>query len=115
MHPTVFATKALLKISHKEHGVALFSDLHGHSRKKNIFMYGCVAPTAEKNGHKTNAQIKAFPFLLTQQHRYASFKDCTFACERDKESTARIVVFKEVGIQNAYTLEASFYGSDHKY
>jgi len=33
--------------------------------------------------------------------------------EKDKEATARIVLFKEFGIQNSYTLEATFYGSEH--
>lgn len=28
-------------------GVVMSCDMHGHSRKKNIFMYGCVVP--EKN------------------------------------------------------------------
>jgi hypothetical protein len=32
--------------------------------------------------------------------------------EKEKESTARIVLFRELGIVNSYTLEASFYGSD---
>jgi len=28
---------------HLEREVALFVDIHGHSRKKNVFMYGCSA------------------------------------------------------------------------
>ena len=35
------------------------------------------------------------------------------ALEKDKESTARIVLFKELGIINSYTLEATFYGSEN--
>ena len=35
------------------------------------------------------------------------------ALEKEKETTARIVLFKEFGIQNSYTLEATFYGSEH--
>lgn len=34
------------------------------------------------------------------------------ALEKDKEATARIVLFKELGILNSYTLEATFYGSE---
>jgi hypothetical protein len=33
--------------------------------------------------------------------------------EKDKETTARIVLFKELGIVNSYTLEATFFGSEH--
>jgi len=39
-------------------------------------------------------------------------KDCKFASEKEKETTARIVLFKELGILNSYTLESTFYGSD---
>ena len=35
------------------------------------------------------------------------------ALEKDKDTTARIVLFKEFGIQNSYTLEATFFGSEH--
>ena len=39
-------------------------------------------------------------------------KDCKFSCEKEKETTARIVLYKELGILNSYTLESTFYGSD---
>jgi hypothetical protein len=39
-------------------------------------------------------------------------KDCKFACEKEKETTARIVLFKELGILNSYTLETTFFGSE---
>lgn len=38
-----------------------------------------------------------------------SFPDCKFANEKDKESTARISMFKELAILNSYTLESTFY------
>lgn len=40
-----------------------------------------------------------------------SFPDCKFANEREKESTARLVMFKELGIMNSYTLESTFYAA----
>jgi len=39
-HPVIWSLKWLLKRTHDERGVLIFCDLHGHSRKKNIFMYG---------------------------------------------------------------------------
>ena len=41
MQPTVYAIKELLRETHDTRGVFLYVDLHGHSRKKNIFLYGC--------------------------------------------------------------------------
>ena len=40
-HPTIHATKLLLKTLQEGRGVYLYIDLHGHSRKKNSFVYGC--------------------------------------------------------------------------
>ena len=39
-----------------------------------------------------------------------SFDDCRFRMEKYKEATARIVIFKELGVMNSFTLESTFYG-----
>ena len=51
------------------------------------------------------------PFLLDQKNLFFSFADCRFANEREKESTGRMVMFKEFGILNSYTIEATFYAA----
>lgn len=33
--------------------------------------------------------------------------------EKDKDATARIVLYKEFGLLNSYTLEATYYGSEY--
>ena len=43
LHPTIFFTKQLVAAYHRENQVVLFCDMHGHSRKRNVFMYGCVS------------------------------------------------------------------------
>jgi hypothetical protein len=48
MQPTVYAMKELLRETHNTRGVFLYVDLHGHSRKKNIFLYGCDQVTMRK-------------------------------------------------------------------
>jgi hypothetical protein len=40
--------------------------------------------------------------------------DCKFGNEREKESTGRLVCFKEFGILNSYTLESTFYSCYNK-
>lgn len=111
LHPPIYYTKQLIAMFHIEREVELFCDIHGHSRKKNVFMYGCAYPGSDFEGSKKNNFIKILPLLLSQRNKCFSFKDCTFACEKEKESTARIVVFKELGITHSYTLEASFFGA----
>lgn len=39
-----------------------------------------------------------------------SFQDCSFSMRKGRESTARVVVAKELGILNSYTLEGTFAG-----
>ena len=40
LHPVVFAVKKFMRVFSKEREIVLYCDLHGHSRRKNIFMYG---------------------------------------------------------------------------
>ncbi len=61
----------VLEFSSK-HTLGLFLDLHGHSRKKNIFIYGChdlINPYASRE----------FPFLLSKLNKHFSFSDCNFS------------------------------------
>ena len=111
LHPTIYFTKKLVAAYHRENQVVLFCDMHGHSRKRNVFMYGCVSGQTEINQHKNNNLIKVLPYFLAQKNRLFSFNDCKFANEKDKEATARLVMFKQYGILNSYTLESTFYAA----
>ncbi|XP_027852255.2 cytosolic carboxypeptidase Nna1-like [Aphis gossypii] len=106
-HPVIWHTKLMLRRLIEERQVVMFCDLHAHSRKSNIFMYGCEGKGHE--GRKLQEQI--FPLLL---HKNApekfSFEDCNFNIQRSKENTARVVVWL-MGVENSYTMEASFCGS----
>ena len=50
--------------------------------------------------------------MLEKQAEVFSYSDCAFSVQKAKEGTGRVVGWKEIGIQNSYTLEASFCGSD---
>jgi hypothetical protein len=94
-----------------DRSVEIFTDIHGHSRKFNIFTYACCfnENTIEA---RNNQLIKVFPAILNDRLQPFSFKDCRFANEKEKEATARMVMFKEFSILNSYTLEASFFGTE---
>jgi hypothetical protein len=49
------------------------------------------------------------PYMLSQKNKFFQFNDSKFANEKEKESTARLVMFNEFNILNSYTLEATFY------
>jgi hypothetical protein len=96
----------MIKKLQEDRDIFLFCDIHGHSRKKNVFMYG--------NSGKLNDRLKEkiFPCLLDKNCDIFNFPDCNFAVQKAKESTARVVIWKELGITNSFTLEASFCGAD---
>lgn len=50
------------------------------------------------------------PILMAHRVGYFSWKDCMFRIEKAKEATARIVVYKDLGINNSYTMETSMLG-----
>ena len=108
-HPTVYCTKAMIREEHAERTVALYCDLHGHSRKKNVFMYSC------DDRKRPRPTVRVFPKLLSwtpHGRHYVSFHDCAFQVRRGRESTARVVVARDIGIPNSYTLEATYCGPD---
>jgi cytosolic carboxypeptidase protein 2/3 len=105
LYPEIFYTKQMLNKTVGSRPINFFIDVHGHSRKKNIFMYGCH----NKNTDKRNAE-KIFPLVFSKTHSSFSFDDCNFNIQKDKESTGRVVVRKEYSVINSFTLEASFCG-----
>ena len=84
----------------------MYIDLHGHSRKKNVFFYGCCPGSSES----TYARAKSFPYLMSKLYSTFSYGDSCFSVQKDKEGTARVALFKEIKIPEIFTLEASFCG-----
>jgi hypothetical protein len=89
--------------------ISLYLDIHAHSRKGNVFMYG----VEEKNRPKPT--VRLFPALLDKNpfsDALFSFKDCTFNVGKGRESTARVVVARELLVKHSYTVESSYCGPD---
>jgi len=113
LHPTIYYAKRLFQMFSELHEVVLYCDMHGHSMKKNVFMYACGRKGVDPEIARANVLSKMIPMMLAQTNKIFSVKDTKFRLEKSKESTARIVMYKELGILNSYTLEASFYGPSH--
>lgn len=106
--PEIYFTKQMLKKTQESRKIFLFTDIHGHSRKRNCFMYGWNNKnTSDKKNHE-----KIFPLRFSQNHCSFSFEDCNFNMQKDKESTGRVVVRREYNVINSFTLEASLFGPD---
>jgi murein tripeptide amidase MpaA len=111
VHPEVFYTKRLITVFSEQHETAVYVDMHGHSAKKDVFMYGCNCPDTLSNQSRSNVLIRTLPIVLGLKNDLFEFSSCHFRLEPSKAATARIVLFEELEILGSYTLEASFFGS----
>ncbi|KAL1269311.1 hypothetical protein QQF64_031600 [Cirrhinus molitorella] len=121
LHPTIYQAKSLLQYLRATGRTPLvFCDYHGHSRKKNVFMYGCsIKETVWQTSVNTSTcdlhedlGYRTLPKLLSQMAPAFSLSSCSFVVERSKEATARVVVWREIGVQRSYTMESTLCGCD---
>ncbi|KAJ6665588.1 hypothetical protein lerEdw1_003431 [Lerista edwardsae] len=96
--PCIWHTRDMIKRVLEEREVLLYCDLHGHSRKNNIFMYGC------NNNYASERLLheRIFPLMLS--------KNMPDKVQKCKEGTGRVVMWR-MGIQNSYTMESTFSGT----
>lgn len=104
--PTIYHLKRLMKSFVASEQLLLFCDLHGHSRKRNIFAYGC-----ETTRGPSRLRERVFPRLLADCGHF-SLAGCSFKVLKSKENTGRVVVWRHLLTPNSFTLEASFCGAD---
>uniref|UniRef100_A0A2K6S0B6 AGBL carboxypeptidase 3 n=1 Tax=Saimiri boliviensis boliviensis TaxID=39432 RepID=A0A2K6S0B6_SAIBB len=106
--PSVWYTRNMVRRLMEKREVILYCDLHGHSRKENIFMYGCDGSDRSKTLY---LQQRIFPLMLSKNcPDKFSFSACKFNVQKSKEGTGRVVMWK-MGIRNSFTMEATFCGS----
>ncbi|XP_061174704.1 uncharacterized protein LOC133183807 isoform X2 [Saccostrea echinata] len=106
-YPSVWHTKNMIRKLLQEREIIVYCDLHGHSRKQNVFIYGC------ENRHNAEKRLKerVFPLMLNKNAPDKfKFESCKFKVQKSKEGTGRIVMWN-MGIMNSYTMEATFCGS----
>lgn len=108
-YPTISSLKSILKSTHEDRCVLLYLDIHGHSKKKNAFVYGCdvtlqsgntsrVSAVSLSNEEKMMQRIytRIFPTILSSISNkdgggYFSSADNSYKVQKSKKGTARIV------------------------
>ncbi|XP_055517525.1 cytosolic carboxypeptidase 1-like [Leucoraja erinacea] len=98
----------------------VYCDYHGHSRKKNSFMYGCsVKETLWQSESsidtatlKEDIGYRAIPRILEKICPTFAINRCCFLVQKSRESTARVVVWREIGVLRSYTMESTYCGCD---
>ena len=103
-HPTIYHAKQLIKRVKEERDIFIFCDIHGHNRKKNIFLYGCPVSDGTK-------KHLIFPHIMNKNCDVFSIKDCSWTVPKDRENCARVVVWREFSLINSFTLEISYLGA----
>ena len=102
LFPQIYSFKRLafdLKAEFKQN-LIMFLDFHGHSTKKNVFMYGPEYPIIKKEYYES----RIFPKIigdLTNMFRYYS---CSFKISYEKRSTARAIFLRALSIPFSDTI-----------
>ncbi|XP_022821510.1 cytosolic carboxypeptidase 4-like isoform X5 [Spodoptera litura] len=118
LHPSIYHTKGLIEYLVRvwKKPPLVYCDYHGHSRKKNVFFYGCAgAESWCSNDRIVPDEPVKYLMLPALMHRISpafALGSCSFRVERERESTARVTVWRHLGVTRSYTMEASFCGFD---
>ncbi|TDH09125.1 hypothetical protein EPR50_G00083260 [Perca flavescens] len=121
LSPTIYHAKGFLYYLNSIGRTPLvFCDYHGHSRKKNVFLYGCsVKETLWQSGSVVNTAglkedpgYRTIPKTLDRLAPAFSFNSCNYLVEKSRSATARVVVWREMGVLRSYTMESTHNGCD---
>lgn len=106
--PEPYYLRALVKEMQKydKHKVLAYLDVHAHSGRKSIFMYGPYFPLHSSKYLK----IRALPKLVSERTEMFRFFSCKFKLEKYKENCARIAIWRDFNITNCFTIESSQFG-----
>ncbi|VDP39283.1 unnamed protein product [Soboliphyme baturini] len=106
--------------------VQVYCDFHGHSRKKNVFMYGinpsqswCKIDRAARHNFEFYVifhfcfffffiQLTRLPESLSVLSPGFCLKYCSFDIKKNKEGSGRVAAWRDIGLLLSYTMEASF-------
>uniref|UniRef100_A0A8D0UNS7 tubulin-glutamate carboxypeptidase n=1 Tax=Sus scrofa TaxID=9823 RepID=A0A8D0UNS7_PIG len=119
LQPTIYHTKGLLHyLCSIGRRPMVFCDFHGHSQKKNVFLYGCsiketlwqAESTVGTSDLSEDVSYRTLPKILDKLAPAFTMSSCSFLVEKSRASTARVVVWREMGVPRSYTMESSYCG-----
>ena len=97
--------------------MGLYVDLHGHSSKPGVFVYGVEAKQWREwyAGHPKNPPPPhselIFPSLLQERCNLFDLEACEYKLRPSKYGTGRAVFWRHFGIEHSFTIECSFGGA----
>ena len=106
LHPEVWYVKDVLRTVTMERKLEVYIDFHGHSYLHGTFAYGCP-----NDDNPTLAGVEqVFPRIISLISDAFSFDRCVFSYPDARKSASRIVVKREFGVVQCFTIESSFGG-----
>ncbi|KAI6230904.1 Cytosolic carboxypeptidase 1 [Aphelenchoides besseyi] len=116
-NPTVYHAKGIVQYMTEVLKKPPFCivDLHGHSRKSNVFTYGNNPEQSWRPADFSlthSGQAVVLPELLDKLDPGFSLKDCRYSITKAKEPSARITLWRQFGVERCYTMESTYSGFD---
>jgi hypothetical protein len=91
--------------------VHAYLDVHAHSGRKSIFMYGPHFPLHSSKYMK----IRTIPKLISERTEMFRFFSCKFKHDKYKENCARLAICRDFDVTHSFTIESSQYGFLNKH
>ncbi|GMT26945.1 hypothetical protein PFISCL1PPCAC_18242 [Pristionchus fissidentatus] len=113
LHPEIFHAKAIVQAACETCSPLLFLDLHGHSRRSNCFLYGNNPDQSWRPSDVVSSPTLEFVDTAEILEGIApafSSRNCRWSVAHSKEGSARVALWRQLGLQRAYTMECSYAG-----
>lgn len=106
-HPTICAFRKMMDNDKKQNRkiYALF-DLHGHSCRKNVFIYGPKVSSYSKKSQRA----KSYAYILSTKTELFKFEYCIWKLRKSKRKTLRGLFLAENNTKYVFTVESSVFG-----
>ena len=108
-HPSVYQFKATIDqdISRNEPVMAFF-DLHGHSARRNVFIYGPQVKCSDDQ----SIRAKSYAYMLGKKTNMFKYGYCLWRLSKCKRTTARAFMLDKLKSKFIYTVESSTFQYD---
>ena len=103
IYPEIYYLKELIYNFVNKIKVEYIIDFHGHFGIFNSFFYA-------NNNKNDISYCKYFPFICGKISKIIQFNKSKFKMPKYKRGTGRINLYKELNIENIFTLETSYFG-----
>ena len=88
LHPEIIAVKKLVSRVQQTHKIDMYLDFHGHSGKKNMFMFGPNYNITQPEYYRS----RMMPKLLSQITSKFRYYGCSYTLPNNKLTTARAIM-----------------------